>query len=128
MKLDKLNIGSRNLTQSCVRLSSDCTTKIFFIFEPTLLSSGQACIPFRWFTRGRKMYTKAWPLRPVTREMDCGWVVEDFNSFEVSEDDLLVSFKNWDSSEETSGLPHAYSIYGELFYRLEYYNRLSISV
>lgn len=84
----------------------------FFVFEPTLLSSGQACIPFRWFTRGGKMYTKAWSLRPVTREMDCGWVVEDFNSFEVSEDDLLVSFKNWDSSEATSGLPRAYSIYG----------------
>ncbi|KAG1773421.1 hypothetical protein EDD22DRAFT_998993 [Suillus occidentalis] len=84
----------------------------FFVFEPTLLSSGQACIPFRWFTRGGKMYTKAWSLRPVTREVDCGWVVEDFNSFEVSEDDLLVSFKNWDSSEATSGLPRAYSIYG----------------
>ncbi|KAG1749271.1 hypothetical protein EDB19DRAFT_1629684 [Suillus lakei] len=84
----------------------------FFVFEPTLLSSGQACIPFRWFTRGGKMYTKAWSLRPVTREVDCGWVVEDFNSFEVLEDDLLVSFKNWDSSEATSGLPRAYSIYG----------------
>ncbi|KAG1754450.1 hypothetical protein EDB19DRAFT_1892445 [Suillus lakei] len=85
---------------------------IFFIFEPTLLSSSQACIPFHWFTHGRKMYTKAWSLQPVTCEMDCGWVVEDFNSFEVSEDDLLVSFKNWDSSEATSGLPHAYLIYG----------------
>ncbi|KAG2126284.1 hypothetical protein DEU56DRAFT_743067 [Suillus clintonianus] len=84
----------------------------FFVFEPALLLSGRACIPFRWFTRGGKMYTKAWSLRPVTHELDCGWVVEDFRSFEVSEDDLLVSFKNWDSSEATSGLPRAHSIYG----------------
>ncbi|KAG2126564.1 uncharacterized protein EDB93DRAFT_1243814 [Suillus bovinus] len=84
----------------------------FFIFEPALLSSSQACIPFRWFVCGGKMYTKAWSLWPVAHELDCGWVVEDFYSFEVSEDDLLVSFKNWDSSEATSGLPHAYSIYG----------------
>ncbi|KAG1847729.1 hypothetical protein F4604DRAFT_1883990 [Suillus subluteus] len=83
----------------------------FFIFEPTLLSSGRACMPFRWFTRGRKMYTKTWSLRPVTREMDCGWVVEDFHSFEVSEDDLLVSFKNWSLSEATSGGPRGCSIY-----------------
>ncbi|KAG1833237.1 hypothetical protein DFJ58DRAFT_719452 [Suillus subalutaceus] len=73
----------------------------FFIFEPALLSSGRACMPFCWFTRGRKMYTKAWSLRPVTREMDC-----------MLEDDLLVSFKNWSSSEATSGLPRACSIYG----------------
>ncbi|KAG1784909.1 uncharacterized protein HD556DRAFT_1314704 [Suillus plorans] len=84
----------------------------FFVFEPALLSSGQACIPFRWFIRGGKMYTKAWSLRPVTRELDCGWVVEYFHSFEVSEDNLLVSFRNWDSSKATSGLPRAYSIYG----------------
>ncbi|KAG2050212.1 hypothetical protein BDR06DRAFT_1011386 [Suillus hirtellus] len=84
----------------------------FFVFKPALLSSGQACIPFRWFTRGRKMYTKAWSLWPVTRELDRGWVIEDFRSFEVSEDDLLVSFRNWDSSEATSGLPHANLIYG----------------
>ncbi|KAG1806360.1 uncharacterized protein HD556DRAFT_1428515 [Suillus plorans] len=84
----------------------------FFVFEPALLLSGQACIPFQWFICGGKMCTKAWSLQPVTRELDCGWVVEDFHSFEVSEDDLLVSFRNWDSSEATSGLPRAYSIYG----------------
>ncbi|KAG2053504.1 hypothetical protein BDR06DRAFT_982798 [Suillus hirtellus] len=27
----------------------------FFVFEPALLLSGQACIPFRWFTRGGKI-------------------------------------------------------------------------
>ncbi|KAG1735951.1 uncharacterized protein EDB91DRAFT_1238171 [Suillus paluster] len=58
------------------------------------------------------MYTKAWSLQPVAHELDCGWVVENFHSFEVSEDDLLVSFKNWDLSKATSGLPCTYSIYG----------------
>ncbi|KAG0705534.1 hypothetical protein DFH29DRAFT_800149, partial [Suillus ampliporus] len=40
----------------------------FFVFEPALLLSSQACIPFCWFMRGGKMYTKAWSLQPVTHE------------------------------------------------------------
>ncbi|KAG1784306.1 uncharacterized protein HD556DRAFT_1251521, partial [Suillus plorans] len=84
----------------------------FFIFEPALLTSGQACMPFRWFIRCKKMYARAWRLQPVAREMNCGWIVQQFQSFEVSEDDLLVSFKNWDSSGATSGLPRACHIYG----------------
>jgi len=90
----------------------------FFVFEPTLLSSGQVCMPFRWFMRCGKMHAKVWSLRAVTREMDCGWVIQDFHSFDISEEDLLVSFKNWDSSEATFGLPRACCIYGESFSRL----------
>ncbi|KAG2035286.1 hypothetical protein BDR03DRAFT_812159, partial [Suillus americanus] len=84
----------------------------FFIFEPALLTSGEACMPFHWFVRRKKMYARAWRLRPVAREINCGWVVQQFQSFEVSEDDLLVSFKNWNSSGATSGLPRACHIYG----------------
>ncbi|KAG2029934.1 hypothetical protein BDR03DRAFT_1017715 [Suillus americanus] len=43
----------------------------FFVFEPALLSSGQAFIPFHWFMRGGKMYTQAWSLWPVLMN----WIV-----------------------------------------------------
>jgi hypothetical protein len=93
----------------------------FFVFEPVLLSGGQVCMPFRWFMRCGKMYAKVWSLRPVARELDCGWVVQEFHSFDVPEEDFLVSFKNWDSSEATSGLPRACHIYGGVIFLLPCY-------
>ena len=64
-------------------------------------------MPFCWFMHCGKMHAKVWSMQPVAREMDCGWVMQEFHSFDVSEEDLLVSFKNWDSSGATSGLPRA---------------------
>jgi hypothetical protein len=86
----------------------------FSIFEPALLTSGKACMPFCWFVHREKMYARAWQLWPVACEINCRWVVQQFQLFEVSEDDLLILFKNWNSSGATSGLPHACHIYGKV--------------
>lgn len=84
----------------------------FFIFEPALLASGRACMPTQWFTRNGDLYAKAWSLQPVSREFDSGWQVEEYDEFEVPETDFLVSFKNWEASGATSGLPRATQILG----------------
>lgn len=87
----------------------------FFVFEPALLSSGQTCIPSRWFQRGGLFYAKAWSLRAVVNDSGSGWVVEEHNEIEVPQNDFLVSFKNWNVSEATSALPRAHHIIGLFF-------------
>jgi hypothetical protein len=84
----------------------------FYIFEPTLLSSGQVCIPIRWFHHGEPFFAKAWPLRAVVSDTESGWIVEEHTEIEVSQKDFLVSFKNWRISESASGLPPAHNIIG----------------
>ena len=86
----------------------------FFIFEPTLLSTGQVCIPIRWFCREKLFFAKAWPLRAVVNDTGSGWIVEGHTEIEISQKDLLVSFKNWRISESTSVLPPAHNIIGVL--------------
>lgn len=41
-----------------------------------------------------------------------GWIVEGHTEIEISQMDLLVSFKNWRISESTSVLPPAHNIIG----------------
>ena len=84
----------------------------FFIFEPALLSSGQVCIPIRWFCRGNLFFAKAWPLQAIVNDTGSGWIVEGHTEIEISQMDLLVSFKNWRISESTSVLPPAHNIIG----------------
>ncbi|KAG2750187.1 hypothetical protein P692DRAFT_201906126 [Suillus brevipes Sb2] len=42
----------------------------FFVFEPALLSSGQACIPFRWFTRATSGLPRAYSIYGVEHELN----------------------------------------------------------
>lgn len=89
----------------------------FFVFEPTLLSNGQACMPIRWFQRGGLFFAMAWPLQAAANDIGSGWIVEGYTEIEISQRDLLVSFKNWGISQSTSMLPPAHNIIGVfLFY------------
>ncbi|KAL4078903.1 hypothetical protein V8B97DRAFT_2021242 [Scleroderma yunnanense] len=83
-----------------------------FIFEPTLLSSGQACMPIRWFQCEGLFFAMAWPLQAAANDMGCGWIVEGYTEIEISQRDLLVSFKNWGISQSTSMLPPTHNIIG----------------
>ncbi|KAI6145978.1 hypothetical protein BKA82DRAFT_4330491 [Pisolithus tinctorius] len=67
----------------------------FFIFEPALLTNGQA-----------------WSLCAVVNDTGSGWIVEGHTEIEISERNLLVSFKNWNISPSTSVFPPAYNILG----------------
>ncbi|KAI6007742.1 hypothetical protein F5J12DRAFT_921093 [Pisolithus orientalis] len=84
----------------------------FFIFEPALLSNGQVCMPIRWFKCGRLFFAKAWSLCAVVNDTGSGWIVEGHTEIEISERNLLVSFKNWNISQSTSVLPPAHNILG----------------
>ncbi|KAF8197056.1 hypothetical protein BJ912DRAFT_923160 [Pholiota molesta] len=66
----------------------------YFIFEPTLLTNGSFCFPFRWFTRNGQYFAKAWKLeaRAATRDEVPGWVVSQENVIEVCENQLLKNF------------------------------------
>ncbi|KAI6028188.1 hypothetical protein EDC04DRAFT_2869143 [Pisolithus marmoratus] len=86
----------------------------FFIFEPTLLSGGQVCMPIRWFQHKGMFFAKAWSLRAVVNDTRCGWIVEGHREIEISEAELLVSFKNWGVSQSTFALPPAQNIMGGL--------------
>ncbi|KAL4074425.1 hypothetical protein V8B97DRAFT_2022685 [Scleroderma yunnanense] len=84
----------------------------FYIFEPTLLSSGQVCTPTRWFQCKGLLFGKAWPLRAVVNDAGCGWIVEEHTEIEISQEDLLVSFENWSTGESTFSLPPSHNIIG----------------
>ncbi|KIM65614.1 hypothetical protein SCLCIDRAFT_14846 [Scleroderma citrinum Foug A] len=51
--------------------------------------------PTQWFCREKLFFAKAWPLRAVVNDTGSGWIVEGHTEIEISQKDLLVSFKNW---------------------------------
>ena len=86
----------------------------FFVFEPCILQDSRACIPVRWFIRNKKVFAQAWVLRAVSRDDGSGWIVEEHNQIEVSQDEFLISFERWDASQLTSSLPHSSCLLGKL--------------
>ena len=102
----------------------------FFVFEPTLLSDGQVCMPIRWFQHKELFFAKAWPLRAVVNDTGCGWIVEGHREIEISQAELLVSFKNWRVSQSTCALPPAENIIGMFYLTIFYasYSKIIIGI
>ena len=88
----------------------------FFVYEPCLLSNGRAIIPYRWFVRGKSIIACAWPLRPIQLGNGAGWIVEEFETIFVSQDELLVPFRLWVTNNLADNLPNATCIIGTLIY------------
>ncbi|KAI9429051.1 hypothetical protein H4582DRAFT_2114726 [Lactarius indigo] len=61
----------------------------FFVHEPCFLANGRAIMP-------------------------SGWVVEEYTTIVVPQDEFLILFNTWDSSQFASGLPSARSIVGSI--------------
>ncbi|KAI9430425.1 hypothetical protein H4582DRAFT_2113848 [Lactarius indigo] len=61
----------------------------FFVHEPCFLANGHAIMP-------------------------SGWVVEEYTTIVVPQDEFLIPFNTWDSSQFASGLPSARSIVGSI--------------
>ena len=68
----------------------------YFIFEPTLLSNCSVCMPIRWLLHGGMFFANAWELMAV--DSLGGWVVHLYRAFEISQNDLFLSFPLWRSS------------------------------
>lgn len=98
----------------------------FFVYEPCLLQDGTACMPTRWFYRNKVLVAQAWKLRAVSRELSSGWIVEEFDQIEVSQDLFLVGFETWNSSHSTAGLPSVSQIFGKSLMQLSSFSLVLI--
>jgi hypothetical protein len=88
----------------------------FFVYEPCLLADGRAIMPYRWFVCGGSITAHAWPLCSVQHGDSTGWIVEEFETITISQDELLVPFGLWATSHLADGLPDARHIIGTLLY------------
>lgn len=68
----------------------------FFNFEPTLISGGIVCMPFRWFTRlengSQEIHGKAWVMREEERGGIIKWAIWRDNVIEISSRLCVMSF------------------------------------
>ena len=86
----------------------------YYVFEPCLLQNHRVCVPVRWFVRQSKLFAKAWTVRSVSHNNARGWIVEEYNEIEVSQDQFLVSFGSWNGSRLAMNLPHPSQIFGAI--------------
>ncbi|KAF9062661.1 hypothetical protein BDP27DRAFT_1427641 [Rhodocollybia butyracea] len=71
----------------------------FFTLKPALLNDRLVCMPSCWFVRDKKVFAKAWPMTVVDIEdHGHGWAVQTFSEIEISDSDLLLSFKQLQNS------------------------------
>ncbi|KAG8953004.1 hypothetical protein FRC03_011958 [Tulasnella sp. 419] len=82
----------------------------YYIHEPTLLMSGQACIPHRWFIRDKKYFAKAWELQNSGNGNDAKWIIREDRPIEVSASDLQFSLPFFEAFAESEGLPSPHLI------------------
>ncbi|KAJ3932436.1 MAG: hypothetical protein NXY57DRAFT_894227, partial [Lentinula lateritia] len=88
----------------------------FFTLEPTVLKNGRICMPSRWFIQNKRVFAKAWPMKVVdTETYGRGWAVQTFSAFEISESDLLLAFKQFQTSYRDLGQISPSSIVGMCF-------------
>ena len=64
----------------------------YFILEPTVISDGSICMPFRWYKKSDQLYAKAWKMNAVRDNAGCGWVVLQYLVGDVAESELASSF------------------------------------
>jgi hypothetical protein len=74
----------------------------FFVYKPCLLADGCAIIPYCWFVCGKSIIAHTWPLRPIH---GVGWIIEEFGTILVSQDELLAPFGSWAISHLADSLP-----------------------
>ncbi|KAI5998470.1 hypothetical protein EDC04DRAFT_2976335 [Pisolithus marmoratus] len=87
-------------------------SKLHFYPEESGKQLNEAYQAQRWFQHKGMFFAKAWSLRAVVNDTRCGWIVEGHREIEISEAELLVSFKNWGVSKSTFALPPAQNIMG----------------
>ncbi|KAJ3897568.1 hypothetical protein F5879DRAFT_910507, partial [Lentinula edodes] len=84
-----------------------------FTFEPAVLKDRRVCMPTRWFTRKGQVYAKAWPMHMVDNELGQGWAVCTYMEYEICSTDLLLTFKQFQLSHSSLGIPSPCNIVAE---------------
>lgn len=87
----------------------------YYIFEPTMLTDGTTCVPFRWFTRNGNFVARAWLLEAVG---ETGWIVHQDVELDVQESRLLKNFPNFIKDHKNYGVSHPSHI--RIFQRLRH--------
>ncbi|KAI0040193.1 hypothetical protein FA95DRAFT_912230 [Auriscalpium vulgare] len=96
-------------------------TEDFFVHEPAKLNDGRICMPMRFFTSGRtrgsptapEYYAKVCRLEPVITEAGPrGYVVHEYDSFNVPVRELSLSFPQLKETHESDSLPDPRKIIG----------------
>jgi len=95
----------------------------YYIHEPTMLHSGECCIPVRWFTVGEQLFAKCWMMEPISTDVGQGWRVIQHDDFSVPITEFLKTFPDLcEDAESRYGLPHPSQILGPFkFFSLHYY-------
>ncbi|KIJ48331.1 hypothetical protein M422DRAFT_247658 [Sphaerobolus stellatus SS14] len=60
----------------------------FYIFEPALAQNGVPVMPFRFFTKDKVTFAKAWIMEPQAD----GWIIAEDQAVTVQVDHLMISF------------------------------------
>lgn len=101
-----------DLLTPMIRTGKGPSEKDFYIWEPTLLKDGRACMPIRWFIRAGRFHGDAYRLE-VSRDGK-GWVVRDWDRLVISESDLALSLPDFRASYLWRALPSPDAIQGHL--------------
>jgi len=92
----------------------------FYIFEVTKLMDGQMCMPLCWFVQEHlenghmihKYYADACTAEPVVFDSGGGYVVHEYDVFQVAASELLLSFPHLVQTYHIDGLPDPHNLIG----------------
>lgn len=89
----------------------------YYIYEPAMLNNGTFCIPYRWFTRGKMYWARAWALelKRGGDQSSGGWIVRKDVEIDVPEEVFLKNFLQLSDDHKAYGVPHPSCILGNLF-------------
>ena len=72
----------------------------FYTFEPIKLRSQEVCVPMRWFIRvnpdgSHSICADAWRVETLVTDNTAGYLVKEYDVFEISENDLGLTFEDF---------------------------------
>ena len=86
----------------------------YYIYEPTMLNNLSFCIPTWWFAQNGTFFAHTWILELRSLGDDSGWVVCKDCEVEVSQDQLMKTFRQLGEDHEWYQVPHPSVILGLL--------------
>ena len=96
-----------------------------YVFEPCILSNKSVVMPVRWFKRHGSTFAIVYLLYPDSAIQPSGWVVYEFEEYEISVSDIAVSFPFFCGTFQHRSLPDPRNIIGDFlhcFGRFDSYN------
>ena len=86
----------------------------FYIYEPVILIDLSYCMPIRWFKRSDRLLACVWHMLPKQTANVNGWLVLEYECFDVEASSLLASYPYFAKSFHQCGVPDPQRILGML--------------